>query len=358
MIVEVSRLLITVSLTGVGFQTGKLFVQWFPNAQADRDVAIVVGALLGAAIGYVVGGVAGRTIRSGLDKAPQLFAKMSGPELFAGGFGALVGLMVGVVLALPAVLLVPAQLGWPAATLVVVVLTAFGAKIFASRSHELLTAAGLRERHPLQVASPYAESGAEQDAFVIDTSAAIDGRVLELARSGLLRGRLWVPAFVVDELQTVADSSSKDRRRRGRRGLDVLDALRDVPGVEFAVLEDTVPEHHEVDAKLLAVTSRSGGTLVTTDHNLARAAELRGLIVVNPHAIGELMSPGMDNGAQIEIKMEKAGSEEGQGVGYLDDGTMVVVEGGADHIGETVRAEVANTLRTSIGRLLFARIVT
>lgn len=357
MIVEVSRLLITVSLTGIGFQAGKLFVQWFPSAQADRDVAIVVGALLGAAVGYVVGGVAGRSIRSGLDKAPQLFEKTSGPELFAGGFGAALGLLVGVVVALPAIVLLPATLGWPAATLLVVVFTAFGAKIFASRSHELLTAAGLRERHPLQVAPTYMDGGSE-DAYVIDTSAAIDGRVLELARSGLLRGSLWVPAFVVDELQVIADSSSKDRRRRGRRGLDVLDALRDVPSVDFAVLEDTVPEHHEVDAKLLAVTSRSGGILVTTDHNLARAAELRGLIVLNPHAIGELMSPGLDNGALIEIKMEKAGSEDGQGVGYLDDGTMVVVEGGGDHIGETVRAEVANTLRTSIGRLLFARIVT
>jgi len=348
---------VTVSLTGVGFQAGKLFVDWFPNAQADSDVATVIGALLGAAIGYVLGGVAGRTIRTGLDRAPQLFAKTSGPELFAGGFGAVLGLLLGVVIAFPAIVLVPAQLGWPLATLVVVVTSAFGAKIFASRSHELLSAAGLRERDPLRVATPVV--GADgNDAFVLDTSAAIDGRVLELARSGLLRGSLWVPAFVVDELQTIADSTSKDRRRRGRRGLDVLDALRDVQGVDFAVLEDSVPEHQEVDAKLLVVAARSGGTLVTTDHNLARAAELRGLVVLNPHALGELMSPGVASGTRVEIKMERAGSEDGQGVGYLEDGTMVVVEGGADHIGETVRAEVANTLRTSIGRLLFARIVT
>lgn len=357
MIVELSRLLVTVTLTGLGFQSGKMFVQWFPKAGANLDVATVVGALLGAAIGYVAGGVLGRTIRSGLEKTPQLFAKTSGPELFAGAFGAILGLLAGVVISIPAVVFIPALVGWSVAALVVIVSSAFGAKLFASRSHELLTATGLRARDPLRIAGSMNEKTAG-NAYLIDTSAAIDGRVLELARSALLRGTLWVPAFVVDELQTIADSSSKERRRRGRRGLDILDALRDVPGLDFAVLEESIPEHDEVDAKLLALASRSGATLVTTDFNLARAGELRDLAVVNPHALGESMSPGMQSGTRIELKMERAGSEDGQGVGYLDDGTMVVVEGGADHIGETVQAEVANTLRTSIGRLLFARLVS
>ena len=138
----------------------------------------------------------------------------------------------------------------------------------------------------------------------------------------------------------------------------MLDALRDVPGVEFMILEDSIPEHHEVDAKLLAVAGRSAATLVTSDHNLARAAELRDITVVNPQALSESMRPDVESGQCIELKVEREGSEEGQGVGFLDDGTMVVIEGASAHLGQTVKAEVSNSLRTSIGRMLFARLET
>ncbi len=163
---------------------------------------------------------------------------------------------------------------------------------------------------------------------------------------------------MIDELQGLADARDRNRRRRARRGLDVLDALRDVAGVEFSVLEDTMPLQTEVDAKLLALAERLGATLVTTDHNLAKAAELRGLRVLNPHALGESLRPAVVNGDRFELTLEREGSEPGQGVGYLEDGTMVVVEGGAKLLGETVRVEVANTLRTSVGRLMFARLET
>jgi uncharacterized protein YacL len=352
-IVEAIRLLVTLATTAAGYLVGSSWNGWFPSVQVGSD-ASVVGSLIGAGVGYVLGGVLGRLIRRGLDAPPQLLARTSGPELFAGGFGLLMGVLLGVVAAVPILFLLPGVVAWPVAALIVLILGSFGARVFASRSHDLLSAAGLRQRDPLrrQVAAP---EDASRECFVVDSSAAIDGRILELARSGLMSGSVWVPAFVVDELQAIADSGDKSRRRRGRRGLDFLDALRDVPAIDFVVIEESVPEHADVDAKLLALAARSNASLVTTDHNLARAAGLRGITVVNPHALGESLRPALGAGDSLRVRIEKTGSEPGQGVGFLEDGTMVVVADAADSIGSTLSVEVSNMLRTSVGRMLFAR---
>jgi uncharacterized protein YacL len=352
MIVEAVRLLITLLFTALGFQVGRLWPDWFSGNAVDPDVSIVVGAVVGAGVGYVVGGGVGRQIRKGLDVAPQIIDRATGPELFAGAFGVVVGVMVGTVIAVPFVVLTPHSVGWFIGAIVVVVLAAFGARIFSARAHDLLAAAGLRARDPVR------RRTLEEPVmgFLIDSSAAIDGRILELARSGLIRGQIWVPEFVLGELQGIADSGDRSRRRRGRRGLDVLDALRDAPGIDFAVLEESVPEVIEIDAKLATLAERSRSTLVTTDHNLARVGELRGIAVLNPHALGESMRPLIGTGDQLEVTIEKAGSEPGQGVGYLDDGTMVVVSDAAELVGDTVLVEVSNALRTSVGRMIFARV--
>ena len=349
MISEAVRLVITLATTAAGFVVGRAIPEWFESAEVDPDVSIVTGAVLGAGIGYVVGGLMGRLVRRSLDRAPELVARASGPELFAGAFGTLTGLLVGVVLAVPAILLLPPVIGWGLGALLVLIFSAFGGRVFAARADDLLAAAGLRGR--------LTEPSGPDGAFVVDTSAAIDGRLLELARSGLVTGVVWLPEFVLDELQGIADSSSKQKRRRGRRGLDVLDALRETAGIEVQVVNDSVPEHAEVDAKLIALCSRYEGTLVSTDHNLVKAAGLRGIATLNPHALGESLRPALVPGDRMTMVLEREGTEPGQGVGYLDDGTMVVVEGGAEVVGDTVEIEVANAVRTSVGRMLFARIV-
>lgn len=349
MIVEAIRLLVTLATTAVGYQLGN---NW-TITEASTDVSSITGALVGAGVGYVVGGVLGRWIRKALDRAPQALDRATGPQLFAGAFGLMVGVVVGMVVAVPAVALLPSLAGWPIGALVVLVIGSFGARVFSARAHDLLSAAGLRSRDPLR-----REESADEPGFIVDSSAAVDGRVLELARAGLLSGSVFVPGFVVDELQAIADAADKRRRRAGRRGLDILDALRDVPHISFAVLEDSVPEHAEVDAKLLALTARTEGSLVTTDHNLARAAGLRGIRVLNPHALGESLRPVVGQGDELQITIEKEGSEVGQGVGFLEDGTMVVVTDAAALVGDTVDIEVINSLRTSVGRLLFARLAS
>ncbi|MFH1330960.1 MAG: TRAM domain-containing protein [Actinomycetota bacterium] len=349
MITELIRLVVTLSLTAVGFLVGREVPGWFSSRVVDPDAAIVLGTVIGAGLGYVLGGLLGRGVGRGLDRAPQLVARTSGPQLFAGAFGMVAGLLVGVVAGLPLVLLTPTVVGWPLAALLVLVLAAFGGRIFAARAHDLLAAAGLRSRTATR-------RGPSGSGYFIDSAAAIDGRVLELARAGVLAGEVWVPEFVLDELQGIADSGSKDRRRRGRRGLEVLEALRDLPAVEMHTAETDLPGYEGVDAKLLALCQRSGGTLVSTDSGLTRAAALRGVAVLNPQALGEALRPQHLAGDRMALKIERVGTEPGQGVGHLDDGTMVVVEGGAGAVGQTVEVEVVNTLRTSLGRMVFAKL--
>lgn len=355
MLIEMVRLVVTLAATAAGFFVGRSIPDWVESGSPSPDAAVILGAVLGAGIGYVIGGLLGRFIRRSLDHAPDLVARTSGPELFAGTFGLIAGLLMGSVVAVPAIILLPPVIGWSSAALLVIVLASFGSAIFSSRADELLAAAGLGKRRGRP-----AELGERPTpgAFVVDSSAAIDGRVLELARAGLLIGEVWVAGFVLDELQGIADSGNKERRRRGRRGLDVLDAVAALPAVELRTDERSFPEFPEVDSKLLGLCAETAAILVTTDHNLAAAAGLRGIGVLNPHALGESMRRVPMPGESIDLLVEKDGTEPGQGVGYLDDGTMVVVEGGAAHVGEKVEVEVMSAMRTSIGRMVFARLGT
>lgn len=342
---ELVRLLFTLALTATGYVAGRTWMGDF-----SEDVATTAGAMLGAGVGYVVGGMAGRLLDRLLRSAPDRLRGASGPELFAGTVGFALGVFIGGVAALPAIVLLPVAVGWPLAGLVVLVTGSLGGRVFACRAHDLLAAVGLRARDHAWVTAPDAEGG-----HLIDSSAAIDGRVLELSRAGLISGRLVVPEFVIDELQGIADSGDKSRRRRGRRGLDVLDALRDVAGCSVVIDDRTYPGHDGVDAKLVALGIAEAATLVTTDHNLAKAAGIRGVRVLNPHALGESLRPVWVTGDRLQVAVERRGSEAGQGVGFLDDGTMVVVDGGAELVGETVEVEIGNSLRTAVGRLVFAR---
>jgi uncharacterized protein YacL len=347
-IVEAVRFLITVAFTAVGFQLGS-------NAEiSSAETAPIVGAVLGAGIGYVVGGAVGRGFRKTLDVVPGRVAEQSsGPELFAGAFGLIVGLIIGVVIAVPIIFFVAPAIAWPVASLVVLISASLSTRLFATRSDDLLAVTGLRRRGTLVSRS----LDHPERAFLLDSSAAIDGRVLEMSRAGLLPGRMWVPEFVLDELQGLADAVDKTRRRRGRRGLEVIEAMRGQHSSEVFILEEIVPEFEDVDAKLLALALRAEATLVTTDYNLAKAAGARGIAVLNPHSLAESLKPAVVTGDRLLVDVTKTGSEPGQGVGYLDDGTMLVVEGGADLIGTAAQVEIVSVTRTSVGRMLFGRLV-
>jgi len=209
---------------------------------------------------------------------------------------------------------------------------------------------------------PYMEFSKEikgSRPLVLDTSVVIDGRIADVAETRVLDQPLVVPRFVLQELQGIADSSDKLRRNRGRRGLDVLNKLQKSPGVEVRIHDAEIPELagiKEVDQRLVVLAKHLGGRVVTNDYNLNKIARLQGVEVINLNDLANAMKPIVLPGEFLTVKLLKRGEEQGQGVGYLDDGTMVVAEHGAHHLGETIRLTVTSVLQTSAGRMIFGRI--
>lgn len=213
----------------------------------------------------------------------------------------------------------------------------------------------VREPAPTPAAAPRAGAAAGPGVLV-DTSAIIDGRVLEVVRSGFLAGPLLVPSFVLEELQRVADSGDPMRRARGRRGLDVLEELQSGDRIACQLLDLDFPGTIEVDARLVRAAAERGCELLTTDYNLNRVARAAGVHVLNINELANALKPILIAGQEIGIAIVKEGRELHQGVGYLEDGTMVVVEGARRQLGQTVRATVTSVLQTPAGRMIFAAV--
>lgn len=194
--------------------------------------------------------------------------------------------------------------------------------------------------------------------ILLDTSILIDGRITDIAAAGIFESQLIVPRFVLDELQLVADSSDKLKRNRGRRGLDILTKLRALPKIEVFIYDHSVHSETEVegvDQKLLALAKQLNGRVLTTDFNLNKVAQLRGVDVININELTNALKPVVLPGEKMRVRLMKGGEEPGQGVGYLDDGTMVVVEQGRNHVNEEVEFTVTSALQTSAGRMIFGR---
>jgi uncharacterized protein YacL len=193
--------------------------------------------------------------------------------------------------------------------------------------------------------------------MVLDTSAIIDGRILDIGKTRVLQGLLVIPRFVLQELQTVADSGDKIKRVRGRRGLDILGKLQGDPNLEVAI-EDAEAEGVTVDQQLIALSQDLHARLMTTDFNLTKIARLRGVDVININELAEALRPVVLPGEQLSVRVVKPGESASQGVGYLDDGTMVVVENARDRVGQDIVLTVTSSLQTSAGRMIFGRLAT
>jgi uncharacterized protein YacL len=218
----------------------------------------------------------------------------------------------------------------------------------------------LQTRNDFRFLIPYVEFARDVKGLrpnVLDSSSIIDGRVADLAESGLFQSRFVVPSFVVDELQEAAESADKFRRIRGRRGLDVLARLRSGKAIE---LEVAAPQGEDdadatTESRVVGMAADLGGRVLTADANLMKIAGVRSVQAINVHDLALALKPVFVPGDALDVRLVKPGEEPGQAVGYLEDGTMVVVESARDQIGRTVHASVTSTLQTSAGRLVFAR---
>ncbi|HEY3393112.1 MAG TPA: PIN domain-containing protein [Lacipirellulaceae bacterium] len=207
---------------------------------------------------------------------------------------------------------------------------------------------------------PYVEFAKEVKGlkpYVLDTSVVIDGRIADVVETRVIDNQLVMPQFVIAELQSIADLGDKLKRNRGRRGLDILNRLRSDPKVDLMIWDRELPEFagQPVDQKLVLLAKHLEGKVVTNDYNLNKVAKLHNVGVINLNDIANSLKPVFLPGESIDVRIVKLGEEPGQGVGYLEDGTMVVIEGGRDHVGENVAALVTSVLQTSAGRMVFGR---
>jgi len=218
----------------------------------------------------------------------------------------------------------------------------------------------LQTRDDFRFIIPYVEFAREVKGlkpFVLDTSAIIDGRIADIIETRLFDSQLIIPRFVLAELQGVADSSDRLRRARGRRGLDILNRLRTMTGVDLSIYEREPQEivDQPVDLKLILLAKHLNAKVITGDYNLNKVAQLHEVGVINLNDLANALKPVFLPGEALEVRVVKPGEEPGQGVGYLDDGTMVVIEAGREQVGKTIRITVTSVLQTSAGRMVFGR---
>jgi uncharacterized protein YacL len=203
--------------------------------------------------------------------------------------------------------------------------------------------------------SPAQEQKLHNEHKILDTSVIIDGRIADICKTGFLDGTMVIPEFVLEELQHIADSSDLLKRNRGRRGLDILNRIQKELDVKVLIYEGDFDEISEVDSKLVRLAKVLQGKVVTNDYNLNKVCELQGVPVLNINDLANAVKPIVLPGEEIVVQVIKDGKEYGQGVAYLDDGTMIVVEGGRDYIGTNVEVLVTSVLQTSAGRMIFAK---
>ena len=216
----------------------------------------------------------------------------------------------------------------------------------------------LRGQDEFSIMIPFVKftgKGGYEDVILLDTSVIIDGRIADICETMFLSGKLYLPRFVLKELQLIADSSDPLKRNRGRRGLDILNRMKTNPLIEIKIHETDFAELNTVDAKLVKLGQELGGKVLTNDFNLNKVAELQGVKVLNINELANALKPIVIPGEMMQVKILKEGKEQDQGVAYLDDGTMVVVDNGRRRIGQTLSVTITSVLQTQAGRMIFAK---
>jgi uncharacterized protein YacL len=307
----------------------------------------LIGIVLGSGIGYVVGGMFGRRTASAVSEVEREFRRIPAAEILTASIGILVGLVMATLLSFPLFHL-PAVSAYPTIAFLYMTGGFMGYKVGRTKSDELFALFGVK---------PRAAGVSPGEVSILDSSALLDGRIHALVKMGFVTGTLLITQSVLEELQSVADSSNPNRRNRGRRALDLLLALKRDPTVDLVLVEhDRVEPGEAVDAQLVRLAKSRGGAIVTNDSGLAKVAAALDVPVRSIHALAEALRPQVVSGEQILVLLTRRGRENGQAVGYLDDGTMVVVEE-ADHLlGDTVTAIVTNSIQTATGQMVFGRI--
>ncbi len=344
---------------GVGLALGYIGALYlFFAAPADLKQFYVLALALLSGVAFLLGTPLFTTVpfRAVLHRLQQL----STADVVAGAIGLLLGLIAAALLTVPLREL-PA-VGNFAPALVSFFFAYVGAWIMMLRKKDIANYFGAFNRRPVTAANPIlaAEAAvaiAVERGILVDTSAIIDGRIADIAQTGFVEGTLLVPRFVLNELQHIADNADALRRARGRRGLEILNRMQKDSSVTIQISDLDVENTPEVDGKLIKLARQHRYAILTNDYNMNRVAELQGVRVLNINSLANALKPMLLPGETMEAHVIQEGKEINQGVAYLDDGTMVVVENGRQHMNHTVTVLVTRVLQTAQGRMIFAQLM-
>ena len=326
-----------------------------------RIAVLIVGTLLGVIIGYLISSF---ILKQGLVIAKRLeriLTHIPNQELIAGTIGLLFGLIIANLIG---VAFNQVPIIGPYIPIILSAIFGYsGLKIMARKGPEMYnnyvqqwSGEGPKKTSRFKMFSTHKSDKTTSTPKLLDTSVIIDGRIKELCNTGFIEGPLMVPLFVLNELQIISDSADATKRNRGRRGLDILKEMQDANKVAIEVIEDDYDDLTEVDSKLMRLALDKQWKLMTNDFNLNKVARVQGIEVLNLNELANVLKPALIAGEWIRVQIMKEGKEVHQGVAYLDDGTMIVVEDGKPYVGQTVEVMVTSILQTSAGRMIFARV--
>lgn len=328
---------------------------------ADRQLpfilmllSYVIFSLLGALLFLLIS----PSFFKALDRAENALKTRPAVDLVAGAIGLCIGFFLAYLLSQLINLIGFPWLSIPLSVMVYLLLGYGGLTLAVNRRHEFNIIAQIRRAAGREAKASARETAEDHlSQKLLDTSVIIDGRIFEICKAGFLEGRLIVPSFVLDELRTISDSEDDLKRSRGRRGLDILARLQHELSRPVEVLTRDFPELSDVDSKLLKLAGETGAKVITNDYNLNKVAKVQNIRVLNINELSNAVKPIALPGEEMTVKIVKTGKEQGQGVAYLEDGTMIVVEGGSRCIDEAVQIMVTSSLQTSAGRMIFGKMV-
>lgn len=323
-----------------------------PGLPQEYDIiGIIAYVILGISLGYVFGGILGRRLVEAFNRVEETIVRLSWSDILLAIAGLVIGLLVAFLVSYPfRYIEKPEGLRTFLIIASFAVLGYLGVRLALRKREEVVSS--LRVFGSGRGAAALSEGSQK----LIDTSVIIDGRITDICRTGFLEGPLVVPRFILVELQAIADSEDTVKRNRGRRGLDVLNTLRRDSKVNVRIEETDYPDLLAVDARLVRLAQDMKAVVLTNDYNLNKVAELQGVKVLNINELANALKPVVLPGEDMKIFILREGKETGQGVGYLDDGTMVVVEGGKEVVGSEAGVTVTSVLQTSAGRMIFTKL--
>src|SRR5690625_304573 len=355
---KIIHLLFVVIGGTVGFLYGPGIVRLLNFTGTEWMTSQYLGSVLGAIILFLISYLLVDNIVDFLKWIEDGLIKVPVGDLFFGSLGLVLGLLIAYFINLPIQEINLKIVSQVVPLLLTVLLGYLGFQVGFRRREEFTNLINLSRKEKAKQEPAEEETGKEtfrSKPKVLDTSVIIDGRIADICQTKFLEGPIVIPQFVLGELQHIADSSDVLKRNRGRRGLDILNRIqKDLP-VEVEIYEGDFEDIPEVDSKLIRLAKEMDGVLVTNDYNLNKVSDLQGVRVLNINDLANAVKPVVLPGEELVVQVIKDGKEEKQGIAYLDDGTMIVVEEGKDYIGKSIEVLITSVLQTSAGRMIFAK---